>query len=101
SAAGGLRVDACAVRSVRGRWVGQPQDDHLLDAQQPLAVVLRTHLRLLPATRWCVLRREEGAAAAVRGLRFVSNGKPRPRQYHRGQPNTKTANGFDGPSARV
>ena len=79
-AAGPLRVDPCPVRGVRRRRLGQPQDDDLLDAQQPLAVVLRAPLRLLPAARWCLLRREEGSAAAVGRLRLVRDGRPRPRQ---------------------
>jgi exo-1,4-beta-D-glucosaminidase len=46
--------------------VGEPQDDHLLDAEQSLAIVLRQPLRLLPASRRCVLRREERASSRCR-----------------------------------
>ena len=63
-AACALRSDPCPVRGVRRERLGQPQDDDLLDAQQPLAVVLRAPLRLLPAARRGLLRRQEGPAAA-------------------------------------
>ena len=56
--AGAIREHPRPVQGVRRRRLGQPQDDHLLDAQQPLAVVLRQHLRLLPAARRGVLRRQ-------------------------------------------
>ena len=36
---------------------------HVLDAQQPVAVVFRAHLRLLPEARRRLLRRQEGPAA--------------------------------------
>ena len=74
---GTLRVDARPVRGLRRGRVGRPQDDHLLDAQQPLAVVLRPPLRLLPAPRRRLLRRQEGAAAAVGGLRLLRHRRPR------------------------
>ena len=76
--AGALRIDPGPVRGVRRRRLGRPQDDHLLDAQQPLAVVLRTHLRLLPAARRGLLRRQEGPAAVVGRLRLLRDGRPRP-----------------------
>ena len=84
-----LRVDARPVRVVRRARLGRPQDDDLLDAQQPLAVVLRQHLRLLPAAGRRVLRREEGPAAAVGGLRLLRDRRPQPGQRHAGQPDAR------------
>ena len=68
-----------------GGW-DTPQDDHLLDAQQPLAVVLRQPVRLLPAARRRVLRREEGSAAAVGRVRLLRHRRPQPGQHQRRQP---------------
>ena len=51
-----------------GGWDSR-QDDHLLDAQQPLAVVLRQHLRLLPAARRAYYGASKGSAT-VGGVRF-------------------------------
>ena len=67
-----LRVDPGPVRVLRRQRLGQPQDDGLLDAQQSLAVVLRQYLRLLPAAGRGLLRRQEGFAPAVGGVRLLA-----------------------------
>ena len=79
----------------------QPQDDDLLDAQQPLAVVLRQHLRLLPATRRGVLRREEGPSAAVGGVRLVRHRRPHEGQRDAGQPDPRRPVRPAGPRPRL
>ena len=66
SPTGALRIDAGPVRGLRRERVGEPQDDHLLDAQQPLAVVLRQHLRLLPAARRGLLTARRRASGRCR-----------------------------------
>ena len=75
-----------AVRGLRRQRMGEPQDDHLLDAEQPLALVLRQHLRLLPASGWCVLRRQEGASAALGGVRLLRDGRPHEGARDPGEP---------------
>ncbi len=89
SPTGALRIDARPVRGVRRQRLGEPQDDHLLDAEQPLAVVLRQHLRLLPASRRRVLRREEGPSAAVGGVRLLRHRRSHEGARHRGQPDAR------------
>ena len=87
--------------SFAANGLGRPQDDDLLDAQQPLAVVLRQHLRLLPAPRWCLLRRQEGSAAALGGVRLLRHRRPSPGQGHCRQPDPATARGPAGPGAHL
>ena len=69
-----LRIHARPVRGIRCQRVEHPQDDHVLDAEQSLAVVLREHIRLLPATRRSLITGKEGAAAVVGGLRSYATG---------------------------